>query len=80
MRLKEARTGGEIRLTLELVTGAVGHSEPSEMLREVVDQLVRHLETTDPGQIWKITKAGARYEAWKGGGTASYAPARLEGR
>lgn len=77
MELKKAQNAGEIRLTLELVTGTIGESEPGEVLKLMVDQFVEHLKTTDQGKLWKIVKATGKYEAWKGDKTACYVPEHL---
>jgi hypothetical protein len=74
MELKKAQNAGEIRLSLELVTGTIGESAPTEVLRAMVDQFMEHLKTTDTGKLWQIVKVEGKYEAWKGGETARYTP------
>jgi hypothetical protein len=78
MELKQAQNAGEIRLSLELVTGTIGDSDPGQVVQSMVDALVKHLNTTDPGQLWKITKADGVYKAWKGDQTARYSPPHLD--
>lgn len=74
MKLNKAQNAGEIRLSIELTTGTIGESAPEEILRAMVDEIVKQLQCTDAGKLWTIAKASGKYEAWKGGETFSYTP------